>query len=304
MKISVLAAQYFYQHRRLLLPGIGTFTLDESVTIPDPDDKNFGDFLQHIQFKQSNIIKPDEDLISFIRTHTGKIKPLAESDLESYVADGKLLLNIGKPFHVEGIGTLMKNKEGQYSFTPGEPISERLESVQPVKDREKPEQKKSVFDEDYYPHEAKNPSRQLMILGGILLGVAVVIWGGYSLYNSNVETAAQVVTEPVTTGADTSAQLTTDSSAAPVAASTVTKPAYDGFKYIVETTARKTRALPRYKTVSEIDRRFGLEANEDSSQFKIYIILPTPPSDTNRVKDSLKNWYWGTRPNKVWIEQQ
>ena len=303
MKISVLAAQYFYQHRRLLLPGIGLFTLDESVIIPDPDDKNFRDFLQHIQFKQSNVTKPEEDLINFIRTHTGKIRPLAESDLESYVSDGKLLLNIGKPFHVEGIGTLVKNKDGQYSFTPGEPITERLESVQPVKDREKPEPKKSVFDEDYYPREAKIPSRQLMILGGILLGVAVVIWGGYTLYNSNVETAAHVAADPVTTGTDTTSRSASDSLSAPVAPPVETKPKYDGFKYIVETTPRKTRALSRYKTVSDIDRRFGLEANEDSSQFKIYIILPTPPSDTNRVKDSLKNWYWGTKPNKVWIEQ-
>ena len=93
------------------MPGIGIFSLDDKVVIPESSDKNVRDFLQHIQFKQFNVLRADDALIEFIRTHTGKIKPLAESDLESYVADGKLMLNIGKPFHIEGIGTLIKKQE-------------------------------------------------------------------------------------------------------------------------------------------------------------------------------------------------
>ena len=30
------------------------------------------------------------------------------------------MLNIGKPFHLEGIGTITKNKSGKFDFTPGE----------------------------------------------------------------------------------------------------------------------------------------------------------------------------------------
>ncbi len=91
-------------------------------------DKNSRDLIDHIHYAQKNITRPDEDLIDFIRKHTGKIRPLAESDLETFVADGKLMLNIGKPFHIEGIGTLQKNREGVYEFTPGQPVVQRLES--------------------------------------------------------------------------------------------------------------------------------------------------------------------------------
>ena len=85
------------------------------------------DFGQYIHFTNKNIAKPDDDFIDFIRIHTGKIRPLAESDLDSYLSDGKLLLNIGKPFFLEGIGTLQKARDGAYEFVPGTPIMERLE---------------------------------------------------------------------------------------------------------------------------------------------------------------------------------
>ena len=158
MKISVLVAQYFYQNKRLNLPGIGTFYLDVAVDVQNID-KNSHDLLDHIHFAQKNIARPDEELIDFIRKHTGKIRPLAESDLETFVADGKLMLNIGKPFHIEGIGTLQKNREGVYEFTPGQPVVQRLEAPPPLTNAEHLDsanktKKRSVFDED--PNEARN----------------------------------------------------------------------------------------------------------------------------------------------------
>src|SRR4029453_9831517 len=106
LKLSSLFAKYLYQYKTLRLPGIGIFTLDPAITIPDPTDKLFPDFLQNIQYTQQTVNAPDEDFINFIRTETGKIKPLAESDLDSFLSDGKILLNIGKPFLIEGIGFL------------------------------------------------------------------------------------------------------------------------------------------------------------------------------------------------------
>jgi hypothetical protein len=311
LKLATLVPQYFYQHRKLSLPGIGTFSLDDKVTIPDSDDKNVRDFSQHIQFKQANILKAEDGLIDFIRTHTGKIKPLAESDLESYVADGKLLLNIGKPFHIEGIGTLMKNRNGVYEFTAGEPMIERLESMQPVKEREsagrdKTPAKKSVFDEDYYPHESGGiGSRRLLTLGGIVLGLAVVIWGGYTLYNKKVEPDA-AVTETNILKADSTQQAAAADSAARAkavadsiqAASSIASGSY---KFIFESTYNKRRALRRHLQVSDISPRIKLESNPDSTQFNIYVVLQAISSDTTRLKDSLNAWYYGSRPLRVTI---
>lgn len=308
MKLSILAAQYFYQHRKLNLPGIGVFFLDDAVTIPDMADKNFRDFLQYIQFKQTPTQKPDEAFIDFIRTHTGKIKPLAESDLESYVADGKLLLNIGKPFHIEGIGTLMKNRNGIYEFTPGEPTTERLETVQPVREKEKAAPaKKSVFDEDYYPHESKGVgSRRVVVMLGIVLGLAVVIWGGYSLYNKKVENVETVASDTNIIAVDTAALRQTDSLAIAKAAAdsiaAATSLAPGSYKFIFETTTSKRRALYRHPVVSNINPRIKMETNADSTSFNIYVVLAASPADTARLKDSLNAWYYGSRPLRVRIE--
>lgn len=314
MKLSTLVPQYFYQHRKLNLPGIGSFSLDEAVTIPDPSDKNFRDFLQHIQFKQVNIARADDALIDFIRVHTGKIKPLAESDLESFVGDGKLLLNIGKPFHIEGIGTLLKNRNGVFEFTPGEPLLERLESVQPIKERDKGReketdksaQKKSVFDEDYYPHESGGVgSRKLIILGGIILGLAVVIWGGYSLYNKKVEPAAAITNTNILEADSANAQVEDSAARAKAIADSLLAAnsiAPGSYKFIFETTNNKRRALRRHLQVNDISPGIKLESNADSTQFNIYVVLPALATDTSRLKDSLNAWYYGSRPLKVTIE--
>lgn len=310
MKLAALVPQYFYQHRILNLPGIGTFSLDDAVAIPEASDKNSREFQQHIQFKQANILKADDALIDFIRVHTGKIKPLAESDLDSFVSDGKLMLNIGKPFHIEGIGTLVKNRNAVYEFTPGEPLLERLETVHPIKERgdrekDKSSGKKSVFDEDYYKHESTGgSSRKLFILGGIVLGLAVVIWGGYSLYNKKVEPATSLSDTNILEADSSNAVL--DSSLARAkeiadslkAANSIEPGSY---KFIFETTPNKTRALRRHQQVSDISPRIKLETNADSTLYNIYVVLPASVTDTIRVKDSLNAWYYGSRPLRVTI---
>jgi hypothetical protein len=189
LKISVLIAQYFYQNKVLNLPGIGSFYLDEAIDVQSIGNKS--DLLEHIHYAQKTINRPDDPLIEFIRKHTGKIKPLAESDLDTFVADGKLMLNIGKPFHIEGVGTLQKNKEGEYQFTPGAPVVQRLEPLPalPVQEweKEKPVKMRSVFDESSY--ETPNNNRRIIIGAGIVVGLIIIIWGGYSVYSSKTDSS-------------------------------------------------------------------------------------------------------------------
>ncbi|WP_207510797.1 hypothetical protein [Longitalea luteola] len=332
MKISVLVAQYFYQHKVLNLPGIGSFYLDDAVDVQHAD-KNARDLIEHIHFAQKTITRPDEELIDFIRKHTGKIRPLAESDLETFVADGKLMLNIGKPFHVEGIGTLQKNKDGVYEFVPGQPVVQRLESPPPLTTHEhEPVKKKSVFDED--PNEARNASIRKMAIGlGLVVGIGIILWGGYSLFSSKVKTDTNTVTAAAS-GDDTaegqtssylqnindpkkalddvmkkdSAIITateadsgrpsqpTAATAAPVAPG-----ASKTYKYVLQTTKFRNTAVNMY---NKLKPRVQLEAAADSSLFKIVINVPGTPADTTRIKDSLRFWYWGPRQDKqVTIEQ-
>ncbi|HEX4849372.1 MAG TPA: hypothetical protein VFV08_01135, partial [Puia sp.] len=111
MKLPSLLTQFLYQNKKLALPGIGIFTLDPSAELPDGHGKN-PHATAGIEFKPTRISQPDDDLIDFIRSHTGKIKPVAVADLESFLTLGHEMLNIGKPFFLEGIGIITKNKEG------------------------------------------------------------------------------------------------------------------------------------------------------------------------------------------------
>lgn len=309
MKLSILLAQYFYQHKQLNLPSIGSFSLDAAVSVPDQNDKNFREFLKYVQFKQQPVAKADDTLIDYIRAHTGKIRPLAESDLESYLADGKLLLNIGKPFHIEGIGSLHKNKLGIYEFIAGEPSLERMEVISEPRETERTaasssNKKKSAFDESYSRIEAHNNRRKSLLIGTlVVVALAVIIWGGYVLYNNNdgkeLSTPAQQAVQDTTTPApDTTAKAPVDSSSlAPASA----LPA-GSYKFIFETTTKKARALKRHAFLLPLNKDIKLETT-DSLTYNITVILPATPADTIRLKDSLNAWYYGTKPIKVRIEQ-
>ena len=116
-----------YQFRKLDLPGIGSFTLDAGVVIPQESDRVGQVHATGISFKNANIPLADDALVTFIKDHTGKMKSLAAADLDFYLTTGRQLLNIGKPFYLEGIGTLIKNKEGLLEFAPGDYLVARLE---------------------------------------------------------------------------------------------------------------------------------------------------------------------------------
>jgi len=336
LKISVLVAQYFYQNKRLNLPGIGTFFLDVAVDVQNID-KGSRDLLDHIHFAQKAITKPDEELIDFIRKHTGKIRPLAESDLETFVADGKLMLNIGKPFHIEGIGTLQKNREGIYEFTPGQPVVQRLESppaltnAEHLEDRPK---KKSVFDED--PNEARNAQiRRVAIIIGVIVGIGIIVWGGYSLFSSKVKDPKTATAASSGSSEDTQQQTseylsnlndpkkalenvinkdsvllnnvdgadtTKATSVSGTPAATSTAPVATGpqkmYKYVLQITKSKTTAV---SMLNRLKPKVQLET-ADSTLFKIVISLPGTPADTTRIKDSLRYWYWGARDKQITIE--
>lgn len=308
LKLSTLFAKYLYQNRQINLPGIGTFTIDPSVTIPDATDKNAADFTQQIKFTQKNITAPDDDFINFIRTETGKIKPLAESDLDSFLSDAKILLNIGKPFYLEGIGSLQKTRAGEYEFTPGLPIVNKPEHAH-HEGREADAGRKSVFNND---PQAPNNSRKAIIALSIIVGIALVIWLGYSLYNRNTGTArvADTVEVPPADTArkniildsvqriidSTSRPMPSNGGVAPGAANSHINPSSPGagvgtYKFIIEKTYNKARALRRFRQIKDNLTDIRMESSSDSTQFSLYFVLPATAADTTRIKDSLRVWY-------------
>lgn len=200
-------SQYLYQTRKLDLPGIGSFTLDAEAVIPQETDKIGQMPATGIQFKNVTIAVADDALINFIKEHTGKMKSLAASDLDFFLTTGRQLLNIGKPFYLEGIGTLVKNKDGRLDFTPGEYMIARIDS--PGHSGHSSHSghsgtERNVTDEGPRERESRNTSdRQILLLIGIVVGLLIIGGGGYYLYkrNSFTEPAAekQAVVIPDTT---------------------------------------------------------------------------------------------------------
>lgn len=318
MKISGLLTSFLYQNRKLNIPGIGQFTIPESVAIPEPDDKNFAEFLQYIQFTQKNILQPDSDLIDYIRKETGKIKPLAESDLDSYLADCKSLLNIGKPLYLEGIGTLQKTKTGGLEFSAGQPLTERVESHEPEKPAQRQGERKFLYNNEYTNQSNQGGNlKKLLIIGGALFGLAVVVWGGYLLYARNVNDVEKTVVTTVSnpeTSTDTTATNTAPSVPADSLAKDSVKPATPvlpdstsgqspmiSYKFILQTTSKKYIADSNFNKIKNSLPDVHL-ATKDSSTYQIYVIKKCLPSDTTKEKTNLNNWYWGRKEMRVKIE--
>ncbi len=186
LKVDNLLAQYLYQYKKLSLTGIGIFTLDDAAVLSDDNAKTKAP-IEGISFVSKLISQFDDSLIEFNKLQSGKMKALAQADLDSYVMLAHQFLNIGKPFYLEGIGTLQKNRDGSFNFHPGTSL--------PVKSEENdPKKKTGSADETNDAQEKCSINYRGLILGaGIIATLLVVAWGGYYLYNKNTDsnTAAQ-----------------------------------------------------------------------------------------------------------------
>jgi hypothetical protein len=326
LKLPQLLSQFLYQTRKLDLPGIGSFVLEASAIIPEESDKLGQVTASGISFKNANILAPDDALIGFITKHTGKMKPLAAADLDFYLTTGKQLLNIGKPFYLEGIGTLLNNREGRLDFTPGQYMIARLE--EPGSEKKERSEKRKTFDEKPREYEPRsNTIRQVMLFAGILIALIAIGWGGYHLYRRNTyvepaeaskavvqdtvvtqDTAAgkgPVSSQPATAASNTPANATgkpADSPAQPASAqpiatqpSTIPSPATGGagtnlYKFVILRTDNKDHALRRYAQLLGYQLNIKMD-QRDSSYFKLYFPISAKIRDTTHIKDSLIDVY-------------
>jgi hypothetical protein len=311
-----------YQHKKLVLPGIGTFTLDPAAAIPDDTEKQRS-AVTGITYDSKGGPKIEEELIEFIRSHTGKIRPLAVSDIESYISLSSQLLNIGNPLYIDGIGTLIKGKDGRLNFTPGSYASTKLEDLTVIRESTEPRR----HDETFARRESSgNNARQLLIGIAALITLVLIGAGAYYLYQSNAhkkttETeATDTVANSVVTDSSSRSSgraympdsnlISRDSAAIKRRADSLTasqnamsqRPDSTGklpLKYVLEVTANKNRALRRYTQLRENGNKIQMDVAPDSSSFKLYFIIPSSYSDTAHIKDSLTRFFL----NKVRIEK-
>jgi hypothetical protein len=297
LKLPSLLAQFLYKYKRLSLPGIGIFRLDPAAVIPHEHNKEMHVPAQGIEFRAVSSHEVDDELIEFIKSHTGKMKSLAQADLESYLTLGTELLNIGKPFYLEGIGTLTKDREGRFEFTPGEYSVIRTDEG----GMEKPEKqaRQRHAQDEPGPESVSGPigGRKILLTLAILAGLVVIGWGGYLMYRKNTsgqgQTGTAVSNPSSVPNADTAQRLLTriDSSRLH-SASAPARSMGDSvqYKYIILRTHNKERALRRYNQLLSFELKPYMES-VDSTFFKVYFTFPAMTKDTSHIKDSLYRVY-------------
>jgi len=307
VKVPELMLKYLLQNKLLPIEGLGSFKLSHV----DISSENIKDtFIPEgaVSFIIDPKTKEDPALIAFIASETGKIKPLAASDLESVIIQAKQLLNISKPFTIEGLGTLQKNMRNEIEFIPFV-ASDKNES-NGRHDKRKEEVRESIhFDDNYLkPLSRRNDqSRNLTMATLVFLGLGIIGWVGYYFYQKTsleevplskisissapaTDTSSQEFTEP--TPAQPTDTLNKTISLPPAEVSDVT------FNVVVEV-AKKERAFKRYADLKEWGHHV-IMYTADSVTYKIAFPIKAPLSDSIRYRDSLSHFFG----RKVWIENK
>jgi len=293
LKLAALLAEYLYQQKKLSLAGLGTFLIDPSARMnSDAQHPSEG-----ISFEHNASVKDDDNLVGFISAETGKMKTLASSDLASYIELGLQFLNIGKPLQIEGIGTLVKNKNGEFEFTADHLIVGKIKEtgIKELSATSISDELLTTY-ETLKPKEEKSPLSKKFFLAFLAMAtIAGIIWVSYKLNqpNSSSQTSMEI-TSAIT---DTVQKL-------PPVDTTVKRPiakTSDGsYKFVIEV-ANKKRALYRYYMLKKGDIPVHISTT-DSTNFKLYFVIPATAADTARIADSLTSRYPALNKRKAFAE--
>lgn len=280
MKLTTLLTQYLYNNQRLDLPGIGSFLLDPSAIVAAENSKQRSTVMDGISFQSNPSLSESPDLVTYISSQTGKMKPLAAADLDSHIQLAQQFLNIGKPFTFEGIGTLVKVKMKEYEFIPISVNPERVRELhhKEANSRQTKDETGSNYESFLSAPKVKLDWGKPVIALLLLCGLGLAIWGGYTISKRASSNAASVNPAPVTVAVPDTIDHTADSIAqAKVLASA-------NYKYVLEVAPVK-RAFKRYNQLKTNLWDVHMET-KDSVQYKLFLVLPST-SDTTRVLDSL-----------------
>jgi hypothetical protein len=293
MKVEQLIVSYLTLHKRVGIQSIGHFIYEGTASESSETQQNDLS-ANRVQFVCNKQEPNDEGLIAFILQETGKIKPLATSDLESFSILGQQFLNIGKPMSIRTLGYLTKNQIGEYVFTQGDFIPERQELNRENKQTQSLKKNKDTPSRiDFGSFKKKKeyskkwiPILIIVILIG-LMGLVVFIFSRYNnsekpLETENKEAAvAPTNTKPAAIAkTDTTSSLTKDSTLLPQ---------NNVFFVVVRTYSDSLSAQRGFIRLNVLP--FGKEIkliNIDSSHYQIALPVKGNIADSIRIKDSVK----------------
>lgn len=302
MKFDDHLAQYLYENKFLKLQAIGTFTLDGKVSLPHAQEKEIYYPIEGLSFTYNPKEILDEPLITFLVKRLGKIQPLVRSDLDSYLSNIKQFINLGKPYTIEGIGTLNKNNKGLYEFTPG--------NFLPAKEELNPRRENA---EHNYPVSSKTSAGKVFIIILIVLASLAALggigWGISALLSKNLDTNNEqqeqqgavdtltkpepTIQQPITSPAPEQTLTPADT----IANINVSTSDTVHYKMIFEYTKSRVRAITRTATLMNVHHKFSQFdslANGNVITYRLFVPLTISTKDTANYKDTLKRFFGKT----------
>ncbi len=285
VKIQDLLAEYLYQNKTLTLPSIGSFELDPAINIAESKEENWPP--DAIRFQQNTNALANDEFVTYLVQHSGKMKPLALSDLDSYLNNGIQLINIGKPFALKGIGSLSKTGS-TFNFQQGHPILDRLEQTDGsyfVKDRTNETEETKNLD---FSHQAIKTNNRTTIISIVSIVALLIIAVAVYLALSNNENPEQENTiQPV----DSSTLSTTNDTIATQPKEIVAVPKDDSsFQLVINNYKTEAAANSRLQALLLRGHSVSMQT-KDSSRYQILLTVNKPLSDTTYVIDSLKKMF-------------
>jgi len=291
VKIEQVLVHYLLKTKQLTLQGIGTFHLDAAVPDSSDSDKPIVIPDNAISFDYNPRATEDEGLVDFIVEHTRKIKPLAASDLDSFLSLGRQFLNIGKPFNLPHIGTLEKQNSGSLIFVPGHQVAQRMEPnrVRQEEETDTDGQQERLFGD--YPNEKKsNNSGKTILTFLVIFILGFAVWAVWKYaFTKKQETPHITSTEGIVPVKDSAfkADSTTIANSQPVTAAPSDTVQFNIVVNEYHTLFSAERRLKQLKT----NNRNAIIYTNDSLTYKVAEPFALPLSDTTRILDSLRRYY-------------
>jgi len=287
VKVQDLLGEYLYQHKQLTLPSIGTFELDASVNVYESKEGVLPE--DAIRFTQNTQAVVDEALLNFLVQQSGKMKPLAMSDLDSFLNNGWQLLNIGKPFTIKGVGALTR-KGNDLSFIQGAPTLEKTEASGAYNLKDRTRQKEEIKELSFESEVKKGNGKKVIITLASIIALALIGWAVYLAIPKNENSASDETeiqqTDTTLTGTqqDTTAQQLKDT-----VLQQLTSAADTSFQLILA--SFKDTAEANKELAKQMSRRKNVTVQQKDSLYQIILTVNRLKADTAIVKDSLMNYY-------------
>jgi len=304
VKIEQVIVLHLLNIKQVTLQGIGTFRLDPSIPLPSETKKDFVIPESAVSFEYNPRATEDESLIDSIVQHTTKIKPLASSDLDSFLMLGRQFLNIGKPFKLDRLGTLDKAQTGELFFIPGQYITPKIEAPKALKENEN-EESSGLFND--YNREPDNSGKKILAIVVTLVVLAIIGWAIYYMFFKTSGENEKPVTQQLNTATDSSivtnssvvrdsssikdsSFLQQDSTQNSTLSETINPENDVTFKIIFKETKNRSTALTSMSKLNSWGHHV-IMYTADSVNYKLAEVFKLPLSDTARVKDSLERFY-------------